>query len=55
MFCFRFPLLPEALVSAEQMEMRKFQLENYLNAVLKNAVYRNHYETVTIEIVFETR
>ncbi|XP_046647471.1 phospholipase D1-like isoform X2 [Daphnia pulicaria] len=42
----RFPLVPEALVSLDQMELRMSQLENYLNAVLENVVYRNHFETM---------
>lgn len=39
-------MVPEALVSVDQIEQRMQQLEEYLNGILDNFVYRNHHETV---------
>lgn len=42
-------MVPEALVSVDQLEQRMQQLEEYMNSILENTVYRNHHETVGIQ------
>ncbi|XP_055838455.1 phospholipase D1-like isoform X2 [Episyrphus balteatus] len=42
----RFPNRPESLVTAESMETRKQELEEYLSNLLNISLYRCHHETV---------
>ncbi|XP_055916845.1 phospholipase D2 isoform X2 [Eupeodes corollae] len=42
----RFPNRPESLVTAESMETRKQQLEEYLSNLLNISLYRCHHETL---------
>ena len=47
---FRFPLKPEALISIDDLDHRKVQLESYLKSVLDSMMFRQHSETVGNEI-----
>lgn len=46
----RFPNRPEALVGEEGLQNRMRQLEDYLYNLLNISFYRNHHETVSIEL-----
>lgn len=49
-FDYRFPSKPDALVPDDQIENRMRQLEEYLRNLLKIPLYRNHHETVSINL-----